>query len=174
MTISAKVIADSLMTRQLDPFRLKDHEIARFWDSVIFASSAECWMWDGPLISNGYGNFKAGKQSISVHRLSLALSSGYVSKDKPMSLHSCDEPLCVNPHHLRWGTHQENMDDKKARGRCAARRGETSNFAKLTSEQVLEIRELAGTMPQHKIADIYNISQVGVSDIVRRKNWKHI
>lgn len=32
-------------------------------------------------------------------------------------LHSCDRPCCVNPRHLRWGTHAENMQDMVDRQR---------------------------------------------------------
>jgi hypothetical protein len=36
--------------------------------------------------------------------------------------HSCDRPPCVAPHHLRWGSHQENMQEMGRRGRSGPTR----------------------------------------------------
>lgn len=50
-----------------------------------------------------------------------------------MVLHSCDNPRCINPAHLRLGTHMDNMADMASRRRSAG--------LKLTPEQVAYIRE---------------------------------
>jgi hypothetical protein len=65
-------------------------------------------------------------------------------------MHSCDNPSCVNPAHLRLGTQALNtkdMDAKKRRRTVTTyanlgpvRRGESHGRAKLTAEQVLDIR----------------------------------
>ena len=36
---------------------------------------------------------------------------------KIMILHSCDNKKCINPEHLRQGTHEDNMKDVVARRR---------------------------------------------------------
>jgi hypothetical protein len=56
-------------------------------------------------------------------------------------LHSCDVRHCVNPSHLRPGTHAENMAEAKARLRHAY--GEHSSHAKLTEREVIELRRKA-------------------------------
>lgn len=38
-------------------------------------------------------------------------------------LHSCDNPECVNPRHMRWGTHSENLKEAVTRGRWKHPRG---------------------------------------------------
>ncbi len=57
------------------------------------------------------------------HQVAYEIHSGPVQEGMCV-LHSCDEPSCVNPDHLRQGTHQENMSDMSRRRRSrASRRG---------------------------------------------------
>ena len=55
--------------------------------------------------------------------------------------HTCDNPRCINPEHLLLGTHQDNMDDKVARGRQAKLKGVVNGRAKLTEKDVEFIRK---------------------------------
>lgn len=92
------------------------------------------------------------------------------------ALHSCDNPRCVNPKHLRWGTQAENIADAVARGRAPRAQGERQWNSKLTEEQVREIRftyELGG-ITQRDLAQMYGIRQAQVSAIVSRRSWKHV
>jgi hypothetical protein len=88
----------------------------KFWSRVaITADVARCWLWQGWARKDGYGVTRRNNQRVLAHRLSYELFHGRVPTQ--WVLHSCDTPLCVNPHHLREGTHQDNMDDMKARNR---------------------------------------------------------
>jgi hypothetical protein len=93
-------------------------------------------------------------------------------------LHSCDHPPCCNPAHLRAGTHQENMDDREARGRGnrTPKRGEDQCFARLTEADVLSIRNqyAAGGISQRILANLYNVHVMTVNDVIKRRTWKHI
>lgn len=89
-------------------------------------------------------------------------------------MHTCDVRNCVNPGHLRIGTHADNMRDKKEKNRTYKAHGTSNHFAKLTDSDVLRIRELAKTRTHQSIADQFNVSQPTVTDIVNRRTWKHL
>ncbi len=52
--------------------------------------------------------------------------------------------------------------------------GEGNGFAKLSNEQVVQIRNLRGAMSQQKIADLFGVSQTLISAILRGARWTHI
>ena len=62
------------------------------------------------------------------------------------------------------------------KGRKANQKGEANNYAKLTAEQVLEIRRLykLDGYTQSELGRRYGIGQQHVSKIVRRQTWDHI
>lgn len=75
-------------------------------------------------------------------------------------LHSCDNRGCVNPAHLRPGTHDDNMLDKMTRGR---------QNHKLSLEAVKAIR--ADNRTHKEIAETHGVSQSTVTMIKQRKRW---
>lgn len=96
--------------------------------TAIFAASYEvdpfggCWLWTGPMKESGYGRIWNGSKNILAHRFSYALHVGPIPAGDGYHgacvLHRCDVPACVNPAHLRLGTHADNMADMKAKGRA--------------------------------------------------------
>jgi len=89
------------------------------WENYTQISSdpESCWEWIGTKIKNGYGVLRVNKKLIYAHRISLQLIG--VDIDKSFVLHSCDNPSCVNPNHLRPGTPMENVQDTMIRKRHA-------------------------------------------------------
>lgn len=95
--------------------------------------------------------------------------------------HSCDNPPCLNPKHLKWSTHKENQREMVERSgfmdRVSTRDyyGSANPKAKLTDADVIEIRRrrAAGEV-QQRIADDYGITQVNVSEICLGKTWRHL
>jgi hypothetical protein len=172
---------------------------AKFWSLVQTGSPNDCWHWMGPKSPAGYGSFRwEGRRRQATH-LALILS-GHAQPGKLMALHSCDNPVCVNPAHLRWGDHVENAADMTQRGRSAAgckhglakhperratgerhrsitkpetvKKGEDCNLAKLSVAEVVSIR--ADQRRLRVIANEHNVSEATVSMIRRRITWRHI
>jgi len=93
----------------------------RFWSKVDktpgLGRDGDCWEWTGCSYLNGYGTVQCDKISTSSHRMAWIFTHGY--SPELQLLHSCDNPKCVNPAHLREGTQKENIQDAKDRGRMA-------------------------------------------------------
>lgn len=99
----------------------KEPPFVRFMKSYTVSPDTGCWLWDGATYANGYGWIKAFGKVVSVHRFSYELHNGPIP-DGLHILHSCDVRHCVNPDHLRPGTHQENMAEAAERGRMPSGR----------------------------------------------------
>jgi hypothetical protein len=94
---------------------------------------SRCVEASGPLTNAGYVSRHDGL----AHRVAFERVNGPIP-DGMMVLHSCDNRRCINPAHLRLGTHDDNMRDRLDRGRTA--KGERHGRAKLTDEQAEYIR----------------------------------
>lgn len=136
----------------------------------------ECWIWPSCKTKNGYGLFTFKNKKYYAHRVSYEIYYGPFDKRMDV-LHKCDIPACCNPSHLWTGTAKENADDmiSKGRGRHKSFPGELHHAAKLTEEQVKEIRKLADLgVNQTKIGIIFGVSQTTVTQIKCRRVWAHI
>jgi hypothetical protein len=94
----------------------------RFYKFVGPPTEAGCHEWTSVRHKFGYGILQmippsGGRQRrVLAHRLAWAYEHDEDPGDS-LILHSCDNPPCVNPEHLRPGTHADNSADKVSRGR---------------------------------------------------------
>jgi len=91
----------------------------RFWDKVNIPKDPlnNCWEWKAGKGHFGHGRiFIDGKAQLA-HRFAYFFFKGKDIKKDDCILHSCDNPPCCNPYHLRVGTRADNVKDKMKRGR---------------------------------------------------------
>ncbi|RSK70341.1 HNH endonuclease [Enterobacter huaxiensis] len=111
--------------------------------------------------------------SIKLHKKAYCEANGLTLDDIRglIVMHECDNPKCINPSHLRIGTHQDNMSDMALKGRSCHRHGELNPRAKLSSSDVDEIKRLKGKKTQKQIADMFNVSKSHIGRIQRGDRW---
>lgn len=142
--------------------------------NAVRTAGPECVEWPFYKTDKGYGQLFVNREKQLAHRFAFFLHHG--RWPHPWVLHRCDNPPCVNPHHLFEGTPKDNTADAISKGRLC--KGEDVNTAKLTEEEVLRIREeYQRGVPGFgtpALAKRYGVSRVSIHQIVTRKSWKHI
>lgn len=142
-----------------------------------------CWLWTGSVRGDGYGHMKdeaPSKQMLGVHRVAWELVHGAIQDETSSHhgvcvLHRCDNRLCVNAEHLFLGSQADNLKDKISKGRDGSPRGETHVRAKLTEDQVRDIRRLLTVGEKRSdLAARFGVSERAIYSIDVRKNWKHV
>lgn len=150
-----------------------------FWGNIKKRCKGFCWEWTKGCDSSGYGEFyisgtNTGGRNFGTHRVSMAI---YLKRNLSINewvLHQCDNPRCVRPAHLFLGTQQDNMTNKVSKNR--QNKGESHGRAKLTSKQVITIRQLYKTK-HYTCKDLskkFNVSKDLIARIINRRLWKHV
>lgn len=140
----------------------------RFWSKVD--KSGDCWLWTAYLDANRYGHFSIKRCRKSAHRVSYAFSVGQIPEGKQV-LHHCDNPPCVNPDHLFLGTHDDNMADKKAKGRAPI--GSNNGNSSLVESDVVVIRKIKG-ITRWRMAEIFGVHKSTIDRVLANTIWRHV
>lgn len=143
----------------------------RFWMYVDKKSDDECWEWLGSH-SQRYGLFRLGNIRMSAHRYSYFLFTNHFPKSNEYICHKCDNPFCVNPHHLFLGTQFDNMQDMVRKGRNPDHKGEKNSNHKLSEIDVMGIRTMRSSGAKYtEILKKYPISQSQLGRIANFESW---
>jgi len=81
----------------------------RFWAKVD--KSGECWIWLGHKAKGGYATFQPKGRQVFVHRFSYEQAYGPI-RDGMQLDHTCHNPACVKPDHLRAVTNKQNGENR--------------------------------------------------------------
>ena len=126
--------------------------------------------------SSGYAKAWLGGRVKRVHRVVLEHKLGRSLTPQEEARHTCHRRNCINPQHLIPGTHVDNMKDMviAGRGRSGQRSGEHNSSAKLTNEQVKQIRDTysVGGFSQMELGRRFGVSGATINRIVNRRNYK--
>lgn len=97
---------------------LNETIIKRFQTKFVSDEADKCWNYQASKSKSGYGRFNPTRtEHIYAHRLSWMLFNEKIIPEEKFVLHRCDNPSCVNPHHLFLGTLKENCLDMLSKGR---------------------------------------------------------
>ncbi len=176
---------------------LNKYDLKRFEQNFIKGGKKKCWGWCGSKLPTGYGRFDLGRLEYA-HRVSYSIYVGTIPKGLCVC-HHCDNPSCVNPNHLFAATQKENIADMHRKGRDNHQgalgdrnsmrlypekvpRGEKHGNAKLTEEDVLQIRQLyekgcnSGCTKHSgiKLAKMFGVHKKTIYKIVKGVAWSHV
>lgn len=99
-------------------------------------------------------------------------------ENKPQVNHIDTNKTNNSAENLEWVTNLENSHHARDNGLMKTKRGEENFFAKLTENDVRYIRN--NYIPRDKefgccaLAKKFGVSHPTISDIINRKDWKHI
>jgi len=149
----------------------------RLRSNIDVKGPEDCWNWLGGKKS-GYGRISVNGYAENVTRVIYRLVYGSLLVDEVV-MHSCDNPSCCNPKHLKAGSRRENAEQRDLRGRREPPIGTKNGRALVDEEFVRKVRleyleGFQGGITYRKLANRYQVKLALIANIVNRRTWKHI
>lgn len=141
-----------------------------FWGNVaITEDTTICWEWKAARQASGVGAIQLEGKVLAAHRVAFFFAYGRWPDTGFVVMHICDNPGCVNPFHLKEGTHQENMADMATKGRAGGGGGR-----KLSDQDILDIqmRYAEGNITQGELAEMYQVTMKTIWRVVNGQALK--
>lgn len=144
----------------------------RFWDNV---SKKDCWLWEGYVGNEGYGQvqFRIEKEKFSgrAHRVSCVLYLEVDLAENDIVRHQCNNRHCVNPNHLKIGSHADNVQDRIDMNNSA--KGEDNGRSVLSAEEVEKIESKFSDLV-YDLSSEFDVSRKIVRQICKGKTWRSV
>lgn len=135
-------------------------------DHLDYPHQDWCLIW--PFASTGGATIQVGKLRQNVFRIMCKHRNGPAPTGEHQAAHSCGRRHegCVNPWHLSWKTNSENQIERYQHSGPVKR-------AKLTPEQVDEIKALEGRATIGDIAAQFGVSPNNIRSIHAGQLWRN-
>jgi hypothetical protein len=130
-----------------------------------------CIEWQRTKVASGYGQIWLRGKMVLVHREMTSLVYGQ-PEDKQMALHSCDNPSCINPEHLSWGSHSQNMREMYSRGRAPEKKPRLDRRLTFEVAEIIRAKYASGEFSYKLLGSEYGLSDKSIEYIVKRKTYK--
>jgi hypothetical protein len=152
------------------------------WSKVDICGPDECWPWKLTKSKNGCGRTEINDVTYYVPRViynlihpdTITLAAPKDLTLKQFVLHTCDNPSCCNPKHLFLGSNQDNVDDKIKKGRLPDLRGTRCYAAKLSEEDVQDIRRLKPYATLKALALLYDVSRATICGCLYGRHYQDV
>jgi hypothetical protein len=163
-----------------------EYFLEHFCRRIDTSGGAEsCWPWTAGVNNKIKIGIFTGEYGVAwfrgvrhkSHRLSKMMFDSMPIEQSLSGLHSCDNPRCCNPKHIRWGAYLDNKRDCISRGRDLKEKGSQRYNAILTEDQVSEILAEAPLRKRgwgKAKAEKFGVGKTAISNIVTGYRWKHM
>lgn len=162
-------------------YQVSNNGKIRSLDRIITYIDGRKYHYKGKILKqyiqdNGYYyillNYKRKLYRFSISRLVLSTFVRHPKNGEEAAHFPDSDKSKNNVDNLIWCSPKENSSHKVTHKTLMM--GNKHWNAKLSEKEVIEIRYLSKTKTQSDISQIYNISRRTISDIIKKKTWRHI